>query len=154
MNKSVTTEALPAKEIVKIVRKRREYTRVLLEMSREQHKLILGDAYMELLELLAQKQQIVTAAEKLASQYSELWKNWKTVCDRLPVEQQSECEQLLDATETDFQELLNCEQQGTEELKSRRGNLQTQLSTVAHGSIAHHAYHEDFAPTHHIDIGK
>lgn len=139
---------------VRVFRQRREYTRVLLEMSLQQESLITRDAYTELLELLANKQQILMELEKLSAQNSQLWHNWKTVRENLADDVRLECESLLEATESDMAELVDCEHRGTEELHTRRDALQAKLSTISNGSVAHHAYHVDDSPTHRIDIGQ
>lgn len=123
----MTHPTLTADEYLAAFRQRRECCRALLELSREQQRLIDAADYSELIELLQVKQRLV---DELVGPPSAPWKSWKNDQSGLPATARTTGDSLLEETEQLLQSLLAEEQVGTNILIQRRDASERELSQM------------------------
>ncbi len=123
----MTHPALTADEYLAAFRQRRECCRALLELSREQMRLIDADDYNELIELLQVKQRLV---DELVGPPSAPWKSWKNDQNALSAAARTAGDALLEETEQLLQSLLTEEQVGTNILIKRRDASEHELAQL------------------------
>jgi len=143
-------------EIVTHLRTRREYCRVLLELSRRQSQLIGNSDYSELLDLITRKQRVLQRLDSLKSRQSTVITCWKETRDTMPEDVRATCSALIDETESLLAELLDQENACTVELTHRRDETRRRLADISGGRQAHEAYHTE-KPTlsqHVLDIER
>lgn len=114
--------------LINVLRKRREYCRAMLELARDQQTLIDENRTTDLLQLIARKQQVLSGLSSLAQEFGGLPAFWKSVRETLPTEQRTECDAILQDSESLLAQALQAESLGTQTLAQRqdvtRGRLQ------------------------------
>lgn len=135
---------------------RREYCRILLEMSRRQFELVEKGDYTGLLGLLGRKQRVLGRLDQLNQSHSDLWNQWRRTRESLPADERSRCERILKESEDILAEVLAQEKQGTDLLTAQRDATQRQLETISQGMQTQEAYRDHLAPsTHrHLDVDQ
>ncbi|NOX54382.1 MAG: hypothetical protein GXP27_08040 [Planctomycetes bacterium] len=135
---------------------RREYCRILLEMSRRQFELVQNADYAGLLELLGRKQRLLGRLDQLNQSHPDLWEQWRQRRDYLPAEARSRCERILKESEDLLAQVLAQEKQGTDLLTAQRDATQQQLETIAQGIQTQEAYRDHLAPATHrrLDVNQ
>lgn len=125
---------------------RREYFRLLLNLSRKQASCIHGEQYSELLEILGQKQRILGSLDELSRTRQRQIHEWTTARDQLDPTMRSACEEVLAECESLLADLLSEESTSTTHLTTRRDRTRQQLQAVSQGTHAHAAYHDAESP--------
>ena len=135
---------------------RRQCFAELLELSREQFRLIDEDDYTRLLRILGSKQRIIGRLEEIGKTYPRLGQEWKTRRDRLSTATRRACDETLAATDAMLAEIMEQERISTEHLARRREETRLQLQSVAAGAHAQTAYRDSLAPVTHrlLDVGQ
>lgn len=133
----MTYPALTVDEYLTAFRTRRECCRALLELSREQLRLIDADDYNELIDLLQMKQRLV---DELVGPANAPWKSWKIDRNALPATARKTGDALLEETEQLLKTLLSEEQLGTNVLTARRDATERELSLLNSSSQIDSAY--------------
>ena len=135
---------------------RREHCHALLELSRHQLQLIVGDDFTELLDVLGQKQRLLSCLDELKQHQPQLWEQWQAQRDSIDPAVRRDCETALAETEGFLAEILENEKGGTQALTERRDATQKQLQAISRGSQAYSAYRDGLAPAtnRHLDVDQ
>ncbi|MEX1229025.1 MAG: hypothetical protein WEB58_02220 [Planctomycetaceae bacterium] len=152
----MTTHA--AIEYLQLFNTRREYFRLLLNLSRKQASCIHDEQYHELLEILGQKQRILGSLDELSKTRHRQIQEWTSAREQLDSAIRTACEDCLAESESLLADLLSEESTSTTHLTSRRDKTRNQLLAVSQGSHVHSAYHDaettvDTPPLH-LDINQ
>ena len=138
---SVSTEnSRMTAAIAEHLRTRREYCRVLLDLSRRQQALIAERDFTELMAVIGRKQRVLGRLDALKQQHPTLVADWKAQRDQLPKPLRKLCDELLQETEGILAELIAEEKSCTDELSRQRDETARQLAETADGQTAHRAY--------------
>ncbi|MFN0196677.1 MAG: hypothetical protein ACKVT0_08015 [Planctomycetaceae bacterium] len=145
-------------EYYQLFNTRREYFRLLLNLSRKQSVCVQDEQYHELLELLGQKQRILGCLDELGKRQSHQIQNWPIVREQIPLDTRKACDEILAETETLLAELISEESSSTSHLTTRRDQTRRQLLAVSQGGRVHAAYNDslevpEFSPIH-LDVNQ
>jgi hypothetical protein len=134
----MTPAAFTIDDYLKAFHARRECCRALLELSREQQRLIDADDYEELVTVLEMKQHLV---DELVGGTDAPWKTWKQHRASLSPTGQHACDTLLAETEALLLTLLDEEQLGVKRLTTRRDATERELNQITSTQQIQSAYH-------------
>jgi hypothetical protein len=148
------SEATTLLDYPRIFRARRGAFADLLRLSRHQRSLIEADDYTGLLSILGAKQRVLGQLEELGRAYPGLADRWRSDRDGLDANGRSDCEKLLEETETLLLHLSTEERECGEELTRRRDLTRLELQGLASASTAANGYRDSAAPTdnRHLDF--
>lgn len=102
----------------------------MLELSRRQRILIEEDRYTDLLQLIAQKQQVLGGLTEIGSFSGGIVEHWRGIRDSLAESVRRECEDILAESEALMSETLENESVGTGKLSARRDDTQRHLKEL------------------------
>ena len=150
----MTTQFKTESDFLQAFQIRHEYSRLLLELSKEQQKCIDESDTTKLLEVLSQKQRVVDEYVNMRNQQPNLAKDWKAVRNSFDQQSRQKCDHFLEQAEAMFLQLMTSEKECTQQLTEQKNKTEQQLRTVTAGVAAHHSYHDEQvvnAPKH-LDI--
>ena len=110
----------PTFNFVRIFAAHRECCSRLLELSRNQDRLINEDDYTQLLVVLGKKQKVLNQMEEYAKHRPRIQALWKMQRDELDSETRQQCEDLLTGTESDLAELVRRHRRRPDVVNRRR----------------------------------
>lgn len=125
---------------------RRTFCRRLLNLSREQQRLIDEGDYDRLIRVLNEKQSVL---DSLTSIHRELFSpvdRWRADREQLPPAERTQCETLLKECELLLAELIGQEQTATRSLTERRDQTRDELQQLGSGARIHSNYRAAAAP--------
>ncbi len=141
---------------LKTLQSRREYYQLLLDLSLRQTDLIRTDNYIQLLEVLAQKQSLLQDMDGLRQSLPDLWQQWHSKRDTLDPLSRNVCERMLAESKVILEEVMKNEQDSTDLLTQCRDYTRKNLQAIAEGTQVHEAYRDSLAPVkyRHLDIDQ
>jgi DNA mismatch repair ATPase MutS len=113
----------PPKDLLSILKTRREYCRAMLALAQHQKTLINEDRTKELIEVLRQKQRVIDGIARL----NELATEWKQSGKTLTAEESAEATFVRTQADALFDQVRALEQEGVEALARHRDELQRKL---------------------------
>lgn len=119
-------------DLLSVLRRRREFARAMLELSRKQRELISQRQFSELVQLIAQKQQVLEHLTELGQAFGGIVAHWKSVRDQMDSALRAEHQQVIDETEALLAQIMEIEQQGTTELAQHRDETRKKLLNAEH----------------------
>lgn len=146
----------PTFDFLRIFAAHRECCGRLLELSRNQDRLIIEDDYTQLLVVLGKKQKVLNQMEEFGKHRTRIGELWKLQRDTLDAQTRRQCEQLLSETETDLAELVRQEHHSSRRIEQRREATQRDLQNLDQGERVNEAYRDCLAPATHrrLDVGQ
>ena len=123
-------DAERAQLLIDTLAQKRDCCRRLLELSRKQRSLISDSQLSELMELLVTKHRVLGRLDEVQRNLGPLIPVWESRRDSFDSDARVRCDELLDETEKDLADLIDCEkqcEQGLEEL--RRVSLEQMRQT-------------------------
>ena len=120
----------PHEKLITVLRTRREYCRAMLELARLQQTFIDQDRTQDLLQLITQKQRIISGLSDMADEFGGLASHWKKVRDTLAPADRKECDAILAQSEQLLAQTLQHESQGTEALSARQERTRQELQQL------------------------
>ena len=127
-------------QLAGLIRKKHQVLVQLRDVARRQTNLISGGDIGSLLTLLAAKQQLIVALQKLEHELKPHYaadperRAWRTAQERVAcAEQAAECNELLE-------EIVRLEKQGAEQMAVRRNEVAEQLQQVHAATHVRGAY--------------
>lgn len=129
-----------SRELLKLLRRSRQYYEQLQRLAREQRALIQADDAEELLSLLAERQKVVRAIGRTHQELAPYQKEWDQLKERLPAEVRTEIQGLLGDLQDMLNGLLEHDRQDCAELVARKQQIADELSVAAKGRAASAAY--------------
>ncbi len=136
-------------DYLKLFTVRLEYAKALLKLSAQQQALIDQDDYSGLLDLLGQKQKLISQLDQYTKQLPTLWEQWKGERDLLSFEQRERCEEILSESEAVLAKLLENEDTSTKSMVDRRDQTKKQVQSLNQGEKVGEAYRDSLAPVTH-----
>lgn len=136
-------------DYLKLFTVRLEYAKALLKLSAQQQALIDQDDYSGLLDLLGQKQRLISQLDQYTKQLPTLWEQWKGERDLLSFEQRERCEEVLSESEAVLAKLLENEDTSTKSMVDRRDQTKKQVQSLNQGAKVGEAYRDSLAPVTH-----
>ncbi|MDA0834586.1 MAG: hypothetical protein O3A29_15030 [Planctomycetota bacterium] len=137
---------------------RREYFRLLLNLSRKQASCIHDEHYHDLVDILSQKQRILGSLDELSKTRHRHIQEWTMAREQLDPKMRAACEDCLAESESLLADLLSEETSSTTHLTTRRDKTRKQLLAVSQGSHVHAAYHNTESPSDstsiHLDVNQ
>ena len=146
----------PPFDFLRIFAAHRECCRRLLELSRDQDRLIVEDDYTQLLVVLGKKQKVLNQMEEFGKHRTQIQSLWKSQRDELDDDTRRQCEGLLSDTEADIAELVRQEKHSCSQLEKRRVATQRDIHNLDQGERVGEAYRDSLAPVTHrrLDVGQ
>lgn len=143
-------------DILEVLGRRREHCRDLLELSRNQNRVIDSSDYSQLMSILAQKQRILGRLDEIRRRYPDLLRQWTTLRDTGLPALRSRCDALITETESILAELLQTEKDGADQLCLRRDTTRRQLEGISQGVRVNEVYLDTLSPVNHrfLDIDR
>jgi hypothetical protein len=127
-------------ELVKLLKEQRDLYVRLQELSERQRKLISGDRPELLLNILRDRQTLVTALAKVNERLSPYRRNWQDIYETLPPDTRQTASELLDEINGMLQVILRTDQEDQALLSARKQAVARSLNDVSGGQAANAAY--------------
>jgi len=134
-----TNEVVPGQLIELLTEQRDLYVR-LQELSERQRRLISGDRPELLLNILRDRQTLVTALAKVNERLSPYRRDWQQFYDKLPPATRETATQLLGEINSMLQVILRADQEDQALLSARKQAVAQALHDVSGGRVANQAY--------------
>jgi hypothetical protein len=131
---------IAAEDLIRLLTEQRDLYRRLQELSERQRGLISGDRPELLLNILRDRQTLVTALAKVNEQLSPYRHDWERVYAGLPEETRQAAAGLLEEINGMLQVILKADQEDQALLSARKQAVARSLSTVSGGRAANAAY--------------
>jgi flagellar FlgN protein len=143
-------------EILDVLKRRRTHCRELLDLSRRQNRIIEANDYTSLLNILGQKQRILSRLDDLKRRHPELGDQWTALRDAGPLAVRRECDEVISEIEAILAELMQTEKDGADDLSQRRDATRRQLESIAQGVHINETYRDNVAPFSHrfLDLNR
>jgi hypothetical protein len=138
MDKS--TEPASPEGLVKLLKEQRDLYLRLRDLSERQRNLISGDRPELLLNILRDRQTLVTALAKVNEQLSPYRRNWQGIYDALPEVTRHTVSRLLEEINGTLQVILRTDQEDQALLSARKQAVARSLNDVSGGRAANAAY--------------
>ncbi|MFQ5804928.1 MAG: hypothetical protein ACE5I3_00595 [Phycisphaerae bacterium] len=135
-----STEQVPPEGLIKLLKEQRDLYQRLRDLSERQRNLISGDRPELLLNILRDRQTLVTALAKINEQLSPYRRNWQSIYAALPEVTRHTASSLLEEINGMLQVILEADQQDQALLSARKQAVARSLSDVSGGRAANTAY--------------
>jgi hypothetical protein len=142
------TEQIAPEKLIKLLKEQRDLYRRLQELSERQRTLITGDRPELLLNILRDRQTLVTALAKVNEQLSPYRRNWQSIHATLPEVTRHTTSELLEEINGMLQVILKTDQEDQALLSARKQAVARSLSDVSGGRVANAAYAQRAGPAH------
>lgn len=126
--------------LIKLLKRQRDLYQRLQELSERQRNLISGDRPELLLNILRDRQTLVTALAKVNEQLSPYRRDWQRVYQTLPEVTRHSVSGLLDEINRMLQCILEADQEDQALLSARKQAVARSLNNVSGGRVANAAY--------------
>lgn len=126
--------------LITLLRRQRDLYQRLADLSERQRSLISGDRPELLLNILHERQTLVTALASVNDQLSPFRRNWQNVYETLPEVTRHTASSLLDEINGMLQIILRTDQEDQALLSARKQAVARSLGDVAGGQAANSAY--------------
>ena len=126
--------------LLKLLREQRDLYLKLKELSERQRVMIAGDRPEQLLNILRDRQNLVSALARVNEKLSPYRRDWQQVYDRLPDDSRQAAQELLDEINGMLQIILHTDQEDQALLSARKQAVARSLGSVSEGRAANAAY--------------
>ena len=133
-------ERVAPEDLIKLLRQQRDLYQRLQDLSERQRGLISGDRPEQLLNVLRDRQMLVTALAKVNEQLSPYRRKWQNVYAALPEVTRHTAAGLLEEINGMLQVILTADQEDQALLSVRKQAVTRSLNDVAGGRVANVAY--------------
>ncbi len=134
------TNPLAPEKLLDLLTQQRDLYRRLQDLSDRQRDLIAGDRPEQLLNILRDRQTLVTALAKVNEQLSPYRRNWRAIYKTLPEESRRRASALLEEINDKLQVILKADQEDQALLSARKQAVARSLNQVSGGQTANAAY--------------
>ena len=137
---STNTSPVTSDGLIELLREQRDLYLRLQELSERQRKLISGDRPELLLNVLRDRQSLVTALAAVNEKLSPYRRNWQSVYEALPTVTRHTASELLEEINGMVQVILRTDQEDQALLSARKQAVARSLNDVSGGRTANAAY--------------
>ena len=134
------TKPTVPEHLIKLLKEQRDLYQRLRDLSERQRTLISGDRPELLLNILRDRQMLVSALAKINEQLSPYRRDWQRICETLPPAVRRTAARLLDEINGMLQVILKADQEDQALLSARRQAVARSLNDVSGGRVANAAY--------------
>lgn len=135
-----TTVQAASDGLIGLLREQRDLYLRLKELSERQRAMISGDRPEQLLNILRDRQNLVSALARVNEQLSPYRRDWQRVYDRLSETARRNAQELLDEINGMLQVILRTDQEDQALLAARKQAVARALGGVNDGRVANAAY--------------
>jgi hypothetical protein len=135
-----SAERMAPEGLINLLRQQRDLYQRLQDLSDRQRSLISGDRPELLLNILRDRQMLVTALAKVNEQLSPYRHDWQSIYEALPEETRRLASQLLEEINGMLQAILRHDQEDQALLSARKQAVAQSLGDVSGGRVANAAY--------------
>ena len=135
-----TTSQVASDGLIALLREQRDLYLKLKELSERQRAMISGDRPEQLLNILRDRQNLVSALAKVNEKLSPFRRNWQEIYEKLPEASRDTAQALLDEINGMLQIILRTDQEDQALLSARKQAVARSLSNVSDGRTANAAY--------------
>lgn len=135
-----TTVQAASDGLIGLLREQRDLYLRLKELSERQRAMISGDRPEQLLNILRDRQNLVSALARVNEQLSPYRRDWQRVYDRLSETARQNAQELLDEINGMLQVILRTDQEDQALLAARKQAVARALGGVNDGRVANAAY--------------
>jgi hypothetical protein len=126
--------------LLQLLEEQRTHYQRLRDLGHEQRKLISGDRPELLLNILRDRQQLVTELARLNEALAPYRRAWDAIYPQLPEPQRQRSQALLAEINGLLALILQCDQEDTALLSARRSAVAAAMSDLSGGRTANAAY--------------
>jgi len=126
--------------LIPLLKEQRDLYLKLKDLSDRQRDTIAGDRPEQVLNILRDRQQLVTALSKVNEKLSPIRRNWQEIYEQLPEVTRHTAQGLLNEINGMLQVILRTDQEDQALLSARKQAVARSLSSVADGRTANAAY--------------
>ncbi len=134
------TEPVAPERLIKLLKEQRDLYQRLRDLSERQRNLISGDRPELLLNILRDRQLLVTALAKINEQLSPYRRNWQSIYQTLPEVTRHTASNLLEEIDRMHQVILKTDEEDQALLSARKQGVARSLNDVSGGRLANTAY--------------
>lgn len=135
-----TTPPTTPQGLVELLRQQRDLYRQLQSLSQRQRALISGDRPELLLNILQDRQALISSLAKVNEQLSPYRRDWQNIYQSLPDGLRATVSQLLEEINGMLRLILRADQEDQALLSARKQVVAESLGTVSGGQAANSAY--------------
>lgn len=132
--------------LITLLSQQRDLYRQLGELSKKQRSMISGDRPELLLDILRDRQELVTALARLNEELGPFRRNWDTAYSALPEARRAQASEILLEINGLLRVILRTDQEDGELLSARKQAVAAQMADVSGGKVANTAYARQAAP--------
>ena len=133
-------ERVAPEGLIELLQRQRDLYQRLQDLSERQRSLISGDRPELLLNILRDRQMLVTQLAKVNEQLSPYRHDWQRIYESLPEETRRTASRLLDDMNGMLRAILKTDQEDQALLSARKQAVAQSLSDVSGGRVANAAY--------------
>lgn len=126
--------------LIELLGKQRDLYRALRVLSEKQRSMIAGDRPELLLEILRDRQDLVTALARLNEELGPFRRNWDGVYAALPDPQREQASEILHEVNSLLHVILQTDQEDGALLSARKQAVQEEIADASGGQVANAAY--------------
>lgn len=126
--------------LIDLLGKQRDLYRALRALSEKQRSMISGDRPELLLEILRDRQDLVTSLARLNEELGPFRRNWDGVYAALPDPQREQASEILHEVNGLLHVILQTDQEDGALLSARKQAMQEEMADTAGGQAANAAY--------------
>jgi hypothetical protein len=135
--------------LIGFLTEQRDLYRKLQDLSDRQRDLIAGDRPEQLLNILRDRQMLVTALAKVNEKLGPYRRNWRSIYETLPDDDKRTASALLEEINGKLQVILQTDQEDQALLSARKQAVARSMNEVSGGLTANTAYARSTASTGH-----
>jgi hypothetical protein len=129
-----------AERLISLLTQQRDLYRNLRELSEKQRSMISGDRPELLLNILRDRQDLVTSLARLNEQLGPFRRDWDAMYAALPAAQRQHASQVLHEINDLLRTILRTDQEDGALLSARKQSIAGELSDVSGAQTANQAY--------------
>lgn len=135
-----TMQRTAPEALIGYLTEQRDLYRKLQDLSDRQRDLIAGDRPEQLLNILRDRQMLVTALAKVNEKLGPYRRNWRSIYETLPDDDKRTASALLEEINGKLQVILKTDQEDQALLSARKQAVARSLNDVSGGQNANAAY--------------
>lgn len=140
------TRQVASENLIELLTEQRDLYRKLRDLSDRQRSLIAGDRPEQLLNILRDRQTLVTALAKVNEKLAPYRRNWGGIYETLPESDKRTASGLLEQINGMLKVILKTDQEDQTLLSARKQAVARSLNDVNGGRKANSAYARNAAP--------
>ncbi len=138
---------LDSTRLIDLLTQQRDLYRSLRQLGEKQRSMISGDRPELLLNILRDRQDLVTSLARLNHELGPYRRNWDTMYSALPEQQREQASAILHEINGLLRVILQTDQEDGALLSVRQRAIEADIAGVSGGQVANSAYARQYVPS-------